>query len=93
MPVYEYLDHSRERFPEKVALVCDTERTTYEDLGRFSDCLAAYLAECGITRGDRVLIFLENSKETVVSIFGALKAGACMVLVNPTAELSSATEI
>ena len=84
MPVYEYLDHSRERFPEKVALVCDTERTTYEDLGRFSDSLAAYLAECGITRGDRVLIFLENSKETVVSIFGALKAGACMVLVNPT---------
>jgi amino acid adenylation domain-containing protein len=37
-----------------------------------------------VERGDRVAIFLENSVESVLSIFGILKADAVFVVINPT---------
>src|SRR6185312_6856385 len=37
----------------------------------------------GLARGDRVVIFMNNSVETVVSIFGTLKAGGVFSVVNP----------
>ncbi|MCX5660263.1 MAG: class I adenylate-forming enzyme family protein [Planctomycetota bacterium] len=37
-------------------------------------------------RGDRVAICLENSVESVLSVFGVLKAGGVYTLVNPTAK-------
>jgi acyl-CoA synthetase (AMP-forming)/AMP-acid ligase II len=40
------------------------------------------LAEQGVKRLDRVVIWLENSIECVISIFAALKAGATFVVLN-----------
>ena len=39
-----------------------------------------------MNRGDRVAIYLENRAETVVTIFGVLKAGAVFLMVNPSAK-------
>ena len=36
----------------------------------------------GVQRGARVVVHLENGVEAVLSIFGALKAGAAFVLIN-----------
>lgn len=41
------------------------------------------LAELGVTRGDRVAVFLEKRLETVESIFGISAAGGVFVPVNP----------
>jgi len=49
-----------------------------------ADQVAQSLLSLGVKRGDRVAIFLQNSVETVVGIFGALKAGAVFVVINPT---------
>jgi acyl-CoA ligase (AMP-forming) (exosortase A-associated) len=45
--------------------------------------LSAYLGGIGVTRGDRVAVYLDKRIETVVSIFGASAAGAVFVPVNP----------
>ena len=42
------------------------------------------LADQGIRRHDRVAIMLDNSSESVISVFGILKAGAVFIIVNPT---------
>jgi len=78
------LEDSADRRPEKLALVCDGRRLTYGEIEGQANRLAHALQAHGIGRGDRVAIYLRNSVELVVSLFGVLKAGAVFVVLNPT---------
>ena len=79
-----YLRQSAERFPDKAALIASGRRFTYSQLDHLSDELAQGLINRGVGRGDRVVLFLDNSAEAVVSIFAVLKAGAVFSPVNPS---------
>jgi len=81
--LHDYLIASAERLPDKTALVCGGRRVSYGDIERASNALAIGLAERGVIRGDRVVIFADNTVETVLSFWAALKANAVAVLVNP----------
>ena len=83
MLVQDFLHNSAERWPDKVALVCGGQRVTYAELDAMANRLANALLGQGVARGDRVVVHLENSVETVVSIFAALKASAVCVPVSP----------
>ncbi len=69
--------------PERTAVLCDNRATSFAELDRASDSLAAALQQSGVGRGDRVATLLENSIELVVSMFGVLKAGAAFTLIYP----------
>jgi len=56
---------------------------SYRELEESSNALAWGLAARGVARGDRVIIFADNTVETVVAFWAALKANAVAVLVNP----------
>jgi amino acid adenylation domain-containing protein len=79
----DYLTRSAARLPDKVALVCGGRRVTYRELEDSSNALAHGLAARGVVRGDRIMIFADNTVETVVSFWAALKADGVAVLVNP----------
>ena len=79
-----FLRASAQSFPAKTALVCAGRRLTYAWLDETTDRMAIALGRFGVRRGDRVVIHLENSVETVLAIFATLKAGGVFVLVNPT---------
>lgn len=81
--LHDHLIRSACRSPEKVALVCGRRRVTYDELDASSDALAAHLAAAGVARGDRVMIFADNTVETVVSFWATLKANAVACLINP----------
>lgn len=83
MQVEEFLETSAQRFPEKIALVVDTQRLTYRYLDEQANRLAHSLVALGVGRGDRVAICLDNSVEAVLAIFGTLKAGGVFVMVDP----------
>jgi long-chain acyl-CoA synthetase len=83
MRVESFLLESARRFPGKTALVAGTERVTYSELAARAAALAAELARQGVARGDRVVVFLHNSPDAVVSVFGTLMAGALFSVVNP----------
>src|SRR5512140_3694181 len=83
MLVQGFLTRTAERLPDKVALVCGGQRLTYADLAEMSDRFANALRHLGVGRGDRVAVYHHNSVETVVGLFGALKAGCVFVLINP----------
>ncbi len=82
--VDDFLRNARRAYPDKVALVADGARWTYADLDEAASRLAHALLAGGLAVGDRVAIFLDNRAETVISIFGVLKAGGAFVLVGPT---------
>ncbi len=81
--LHDYLIESARRLPDKVALVCQGQRLTYRDLDTRSDALAAFLEKKGVERGDRVVIFGDNTVETVISFWAVLKANAIVSVVNP----------
>jgi amino acid adenylation domain-containing protein len=83
MLVHNFLENSATHFPDKTALVCDNHRLSYGELNNLADRLAAALMERGIKRQDRVVIFLENSVESVITLFGVMKAGAVFVMLHP----------
>jgi amino acid adenylation domain-containing protein len=85
-PVYllqDYLIDSARRLPDKVALVCQGQRLTYANIDAQTDALAQSLVRMGVQRGDRVMVFGENTAETALSFWAALKANAVATLVNP----------
>jgi long-chain acyl-CoA synthetase len=82
--VQDFLEHSAERLPDKIGLICDGRRLTYAEIDEMANRLANALVDLGICRGDRVGIYLNNSVETVVAIFATLKAGAVFVVINHT---------
>lgn len=83
MLLHDYLLCSARAFPNKVALVCAGSRTTYGALAAAAGSLARHLVDSGLAKGDRVAVYLENSPETVIAIFGILQAGGCIVVVSP----------
>jgi amino acid adenylation domain-containing protein len=93
MLVNEFLSRSAARLPDKTALVFDDTPYTYSEIYRRSRNLAAFLINKGLKRGDRVGVYLGNSPEAAVSIFGVLEAGGCFVVINPTIKEEKLTHI
>jgi amino acid adenylation domain-containing protein len=79
--VHEWLRRSAARWPHKTALVVEGRRLSYAEVDAQSDRCAAALMGLGVRRGDRVVVLLDNSVETVIAIYGILKAGAVFVVL------------
>lgn len=84
MLVQGLLEKSAKRLSRKTALVCGANRLSYETINDMADRLAVYLHSVGVGRQDKVCVLLDNSVESVVSIFGVLKAGAVFSVLSPT---------
>ncbi|HET7218509.1 MAG TPA: AMP-binding protein [Vicinamibacterales bacterium] len=70
--------------PDACALVSGDARYTAAALEARVASAAAGLRAAGVHRGDRVAVHLENGADAVVALFGALRAGAVIVPLNPT---------
>ena len=81
--LHDYLSHSAHRLSDKVALVCTKQRITYGELDARSNSLAHRLVEAGVRRGDRVVVFADNTVECIVAFWAILKANAVVSIVNP----------
>jgi amino acid adenylation domain-containing protein len=79
----DLLFDSVRRRPDKVAIMCDGVSLDYAGLARRVTGLACTLVEGGVARGDRVLIFAENSIENVIAFWAALAANAVPVILHP----------
>src|SRR5213594_1745748 len=76
--------------PQKQALLAGDRVMTYADLDASTDRVAAALAKRGVSKGDRVTLFMPNSIEFVIAFYGTLKAGA---VVNPINAQSKEREV
>jgi len=83
MLLQSFLESSASRLPDKTALICGEACLTYREINDRADQLAFFLRAVGIARQDRVAIFLDNSVESVISLFGILKADAIFLMLSP----------
>ncbi|HXH24015.1 MAG TPA: AMP-binding protein [Vicinamibacterales bacterium] len=79
----EYLSRLAAEHGNRTALLFKGRAVTYGQLERESTAFAAALAELGAGKGDRVALLLPNCPQFVVAQFGAWKAGAIVVPLNP----------
>jgi len=86
--LHHLLDETAKRFPDRTALISKNDSITYAELNLQSDRLALSLTRLGVKVGDRVGLMLEKSFESVIGIFGILKAGAAYVPIDPQSPLS-----
>ncbi len=82
----EGLSQTASRYPDNPALVFQGTTVTFHELDRMANMFAATLIRLGIRPGDRVSFLMPNLVQTVVGIYGALRAGAVVTMHNPRNE-------
>ncbi|MCW2689982.1 MAG: fadD19 1 [Mycobacterium sp.] len=80
--IADLAEHAVDAVPDRVALICGDEQLTYAGLEEKANRLAHYLTDHGVQPGDKVGIYCRNRIETVIAMFGIVKAGAILVNVN-----------
>jgi len=93
MQVEQFLEDRAQRDPDKIAVVAGDRRCTYAQLDEQANRFAHALIEAGLQRWDRVGIYLDNSVEAVVAIFGVLKARGVFVVINSQARPEHAASV
>jgi fatty-acyl-CoA synthase len=82
--LYYNLEVSARRYPDKCAIHYYGTTVTYAELQRSAQALAGFLQRaCGVRKGDRVLLYTQNSPQFVIGYYAILRADAVVVPVNP----------
>jgi long-chain acyl-CoA synthetase len=79
----DYLRENAAARPDAPAIFFKGSRLTNADLDRLSDRFAAALVKAGVSRGSRIALLLPNCPQFVIAEFGAWKAGAAVLPLNP----------
>src|ERR1041385_6138466 len=78
------LEVSATRFPDKPAINFYDSVLTFSALRREAERMAGLLQKaCGVRRGDRVALYLQNSPQFIIAYYAILRADAMVVPINP----------
>src|SRR3990172_4231170 len=89
MLIHQFLHRSAQSRPDHLAVEDDeVRRITFGELADLSDRVRDRLSHAGVSRGDRVGVYLPKSIDAVATIFGVLKCGAAYVPVDPAAPVA-----
>src|SRR5450830_756784 len=78
------MEVSATRFPDKPFLIFYDTPLTFSEFKDGVERIAGFLEqECGIVKGDRVLLYMQNSPQFVLAYYGILRANAVVVPINP----------
>jgi len=81
--IYTNLAITALRYPEKTAIDYYGTPINYRELNAQVERLAGYLQQQGVERGDRVLLYMQNSPQFVIGYYAILRADAMVVPINP----------
>jgi fatty-acyl-CoA synthase len=75
---------SARRYPDKPFLVYYDTQVSFAAFHNEAERIAGYLQqECGVQKGDRVLLLMQNSPQFIIGYYGILRANAVVVPLNP----------
>jgi fatty-acyl-CoA synthase len=75
---------SARRFPHKPFLVYYDTKVSFAEFHDEAQRVAGYLEHrCGVRKGDRVLLLMQNSPQFMIGYYGILRANAVVVPLNP----------
>ncbi len=79
----EHLSRTAEHHPKRPAIISDDLTLTYGDVNAAAAQMGSWFVEHGVTPGDRIALMLPNVPSFPVIYYGALRAGAVVVPMNP----------
>ena len=80
---FSRFDRMSERYADQTAVLYLGERFSYARLRELSERFAGSLADMGVNKGDRVMIYISNCIQWVITFLAIQKLGAVVVPVSP----------
>ncbi|WP_010530159.1 long-chain-fatty-acid--CoA ligase [Lentibacillus jeotgali] len=82
--LYNNLEISSKRYPDHVAINYYGQDITYQQLITEVDAMAGFLQhELGVSKGEKVLLYMQNSPQYIIGYYAILRADAIVVPLNP----------
>ena len=82
--ICDMMKKASNKYSKNIAFTNLNSKLTYSDVDKYSDNFGAYLQKkLFISRGSKVAIMLPNLLTYPVTLFGAYKAGATIININP----------
>lgn len=91
--LYDYFDESAKKYPGKEALIFSDRRYTYREIFNRVNFLSRFFINHGLEKQDRVLIYMDNSPEIIISFYAAMKAGGIFTIINSVVQLQKLSYI
>jgi len=80
--VQQYFSNSADRDPDKLAISCIDQNTTYRDSDKFSNSVANYLRSNHVQRGQYIPFFMKKGVNSIHSILSILKSDCAYVPID-----------
>ncbi|HET8799966.1 MAG TPA: long-chain fatty acid--CoA ligase [Marinobacter sp.] len=81
--VFTNLEITAKRYPDHTAILFYDAPMSYRRLLAEVESLAGYLQAQGVKKGDRVLLYMQNSPQYVIAYYAILRADAVVIPINP----------
>lgn len=82
-PLHEYLIQNAIDYPEQSGYIFYGNNITWQKLKDNTQRLAQFLVNKGVTKGDRVALFMQNCPQYLISHYAIQMLGAIVVPLNP----------
>ena len=83
VPLFTFLEESASKYPQNRALSYLGNDISYSELDRLVNKASNALTGLGVKKGDRVALYLANTPQFIIMLYGILKIGAIAVPINP----------
>jgi amino acid adenylation domain-containing protein len=81
--LHELIETQAERWPDRIAVVCDRQQLSYREFNSRANQLAHYLRSRGVGPNQHVAICLGHSSAFAIAVLGVLKSGGACVPLDP----------
>lgn len=76
-----FLEEASRLYSKQIAVKTSTKEYSFQEIEELSNNLAVYFQKNQIKRGDRIVLILGNTIDTIISFWAILKAGAIAIPV------------
>ena len=80
--VINYLEESSLKFKDKIAVIEEDKKITYEELNNYSKSGGTYFAKEGLFK-EPIIIFMNKGIDALIGFFSSLYAGCHYTLIDP----------
>jgi amino acid adenylation domain-containing protein len=81
--IHKQVELQADRRPDAVAISFSDKVLSYQELDQWANAVAKKLLECGISTGEPVALYAEQSPWLIVGMLGILKAGGAYLPIDP----------
>ncbi|HEM61685.1 MAG TPA: AMP-dependent synthetase, partial [Chloroflexi bacterium] len=78
----QFLERALKLYPHKMAVVCEGNRSTYQEYGQRVNRLSSMLLALGVQQGDRVAFLGPNCHRLLEAYYGIVQIGAILFPLN-----------